>query len=185
MQTKVIKEFFTIADFLEEEKFLEKQHQEGWKLLKLDGLTKYVFEECPKEEYVYQLDFIEEKKDEAAYIQMFQDYGWEYVMKFRNWYYFRKVKTSVSSDNHIFSDMESKVKMIHKVYRRNLIILPICSLILPVYWALFILPIKDEVFILVTGGIYLVMMIFIINHIARIFIKLKKLMNQERNGFVN
>ena len=44
METKIIKKFFGLADFLDEQKFLEEQHSNGWKFKKFQWLRKYTFE---------------------------------------------------------------------------------------------------------------------------------------------
>ncbi|MEG0684369.1 MAG: DUF2812 domain-containing protein [Coprobacillus sp.] len=132
MEMKIMRKFFGLADFLDEQRFLEAQHRNGWKFVKFQGVIKYTFERCEPEEYVYQLDYKEDEKDEEQYIQMFIDCGWEYIMKFQTWYYFRKLKTNVShQDNEIFSDKESRIDMIKKVMWKNLLI---CGLlVLPLY----------------------------------------------------
>lgn len=82
---------FTIADYKEEENFLRQQHQMGWKLIDVQFLCVYVFEKCELEDYIYQLDFLDiSRQDQQSYLQMFKDYGWEYIMDFMDWSYFRK-----------------------------------------------------------------------------------------------
>ena len=96
METKIIKKFFGLADFLDEQKFLEEQHSNGWKFKKFQWLRKYTFEKVEPEDYVYRLDYNEENKDETDYLQMFDDCGWEYIMKYQTWYYFRKKKSYIN-----------------------------------------------------------------------------------------
>lgn len=43
-KTKI--KFFTIADYRKEEKWLEKEYESGWKLIKMIPLCFFVFEEC-------------------------------------------------------------------------------------------------------------------------------------------
>ncbi|MEG0592884.1 MAG: DUF2812 domain-containing protein [Coprobacillus sp.] len=127
METKVARKYFGLADFLEEQAYLEQQHADGWKFVRFQGLTKYTFEKCNPEQYIYQLDYKEDDKDNDEYIQMFVDCGWEYIMKYQTWYYFRKPKSDISSqDNGIFTDKESKIEMMKKVMTKLLIPTAIC-----------------------------------------------------------
>lgn len=122
---KVIFRYFTIVDFEEEEIFLRKQHQQGYRLAKFVLPGFYYFEPCKPEDMIYQLDFsdisISEKPD---YLQIFRDYGWEYLFDFSGWSYFRKPANSTSGmegNNTIFSDMESKLLLLEKVHHRRLL----------------------------------------------------------------
>lgn len=127
METKVLRKYFGLADFIDEQRFLEQQHREGMKFVKFEPFIKYTFEKCIPEEYVYQLDYKEDKKDDATYIQMFVDCGWEYIMKYGTWYYFRKPKSDIlKQDNEIFSDKDSKINMIKKVMWFTLLITAVC-----------------------------------------------------------
>ncbi|MEG0367504.1 MAG: DUF2812 domain-containing protein [Coprobacillus sp.] len=178
METKIMRKFFGLADFLDEQAFLEEQHAQGWKFVRFQGLIKYTFERCEEQEYVYQLDYKEDNKDKEEYIQMFVDCGWEYLMKFQAWYYFRKPKSGVSSqDNEIFSDKESKIDMVKKVIWRNLLT---CSfMILPFYLVLKnILDSynKDVVYIIIMCFYALVMCLLLSLNVRNV-IKLNKLIN--------
>ncbi|WP_321386322.1 DUF2812 domain-containing protein [uncultured Enterococcus sp.] len=119
--------FFGLADYLEEERFLEEQHRNGWKMVgaKKFGLV-YVFEKCEPEEYIYQLDFKEDAQAEEDYFQLFEDCGWEFFHKLNSWYYFRKKKSKNEDENVIFSDSASRAEMAKKVMRMQwLVLLPI------------------------------------------------------------
>ena len=65
---------------------------------------------------------------------MFADYGWEYVTRFRHWYYFRKIRTA-GDDMSIFSDSESKVEMCRKVVRHHALILTAYFLVIAAFFA--------------------------------------------------
>ena len=53
-QTKI--RFFTIADYNEEQTWLEEQHENGWKLVKVTAPCFFTFEECVPEEVSYRLE---------------------------------------------------------------------------------------------------------------------------------
>lgn len=112
---------FTIADYKEEENFLRQQHQMGWKLIDVQFLCVYVFEKCEPEDYIYQLDFPDiSRQDQQSYLQMFKDCGWEYIMDFMDWSYFRK-KANQDEDLTIFSDANSKIEFINRIMKRRML----------------------------------------------------------------
>ncbi len=114
MERKIVRKYFFLADFLEEQNFLQEQHKSGWKFVKLKGTNKYIFEKTEPGDFIYQMDVIPAMKDEEAYLLMFKDYGWEYVTKYSAWYYFRKIKKCSNEDICIFSDASSKLDMIKR-----------------------------------------------------------------------
>lgn len=121
-RTKTKIKFFTIADYGEEERWLEEEHRNGWRLVKLIPPVFFIFEETKPEECVYQLDY-KNKKITDDYLQMFEDYGWEYAGACLGWYYFRKPANEVGSDEDkkIFSDNESKIEMISHIFITRMI----------------------------------------------------------------
>ena len=113
---------FFISEFRAEEAWLSFMHQQGWRLQSIDkrGFS-YTFESCEPEDWIYQLDFKEENVAEEDYILMYQDYGWELVLQFRHWFYFRKQRTGdmTSDDLAIFSDNASRIEMCRQVIRHH------------------------------------------------------------------
>lgn len=118
-QTKI--RFFTIADYNEEQTWLEEQHKNGWKLVKVTAPCFFTFEECVPEEVSYRLEFNKGKVTDD-YLQMYEDYGWEYIAECMNWSYFRKpvVESAVEGENEIFSDDESRLNMIDRIVHTRL-----------------------------------------------------------------
>ena len=113
--------FFTLCDYENEEAYLIKMHQQGWKLVE-PALGCYTFERCEPEEYVYRLDFAAEYQDREAYLQMFRDYGWEYLGEINDFTYFRKKEIDENdANNEIFSDNESRIQMISKILRWKMV----------------------------------------------------------------
>ena len=113
---------FYISEFRAEEAWLSFMHQQGWKLQSIDKIGfHYTFEECEPEEWIYQLDFKEKGVAEEDYVLMYQDYGWELVLRFRHWFYFRKKRTGdeTSDDLSIFSDNASRIDMCRQVIRHH------------------------------------------------------------------
>lgn len=110
--------FFTIADFKEEEKWLRKMHRDGWKLAYMKSPCFFYFERCEPEDVVYQLDFRNRRDgDGVEYRQMFQDFGWEYVGSCLNFHYFRKPVKSMEGEEEIFSDNESRIDFLVRIWK--------------------------------------------------------------------
>lgn len=91
MEMKIVNTVFSISEFEEEAQWLSDMHSQGWRLEGISG-NKYKFEKCESEEWVYQLDFQHKNIKKDNYIQLFTDYGWEYIMQHNNWFYFKKKK---------------------------------------------------------------------------------------------
>ena len=152
------RQIFYISEFDVEAAWLSFMHREGWKMLSTTGF-KYRFESCPKENWTYQLDFRADGVSEEEYIQMYReihqgdgpkkrmaalretiemyaDYGWEFVPRFRQWYYFRK-PYSESEDMSIFSDNASKIEMCRSIIRQHALLVTPMILILLAYLLLY------------------------------------------------
>lgn len=127
METKKEFRYFTIAQHKKEEEYLRRQHNSGWKFIKVSGLGVYHFEKCQPEDVVYQLDYNPEgsaNKDE--YIMMFTDCGWNYIQEYVGYSYFCKRSADMNGEEEIFSDDSSKLAMMGRVYKGRL--LPLCGI---------------------------------------------------------
>ena len=128
MTAQKVHRVFTISDFEQEEDFLREQHQNGLELISYTGLTCYHFKRCEPKDVVYRLDYCDAKqKDKEAYIQMFRDYGWEYLFDRFGWSYFRK-EVVEGEDMEIFSDNHSRLRLVEKVFKTRM--LPILAMFL-------------------------------------------------------
>lgn len=126
--------YFTIAQWREEQKYLQEQHKNGWRFVKIGLVGLYSFEKCEPEDVVYQLDYNQQgllHKDE--YLQMFRDCGWEYIQDFYGYSYFRKPVSAMNGEEEIFCDDASSLDMMKRVCAgRMLPLLTIfCLIILP------------------------------------------------------
>lgn len=129
--------YFTIADYEDEEIWLRKQHQNGLKFKQFIIPGIYIFDECEKEDVIYRLDYNEAPRNED-YTKLFEDYGWEYLMTFNGFSYFRKPKSKIEADidGEIFSDNVTKVEMVEHIIKTKMIpvsILLISSLIILIF----------------------------------------------------
>lgn len=109
------KQKFYISEFDQEAAWLSFMHKEGWKFVSTDGYH-YQFEKAEKEDWCYQLDYKENGIAEDDYIQMYNDYGWEYAGQYDHWCYFRKLRVEgEEADTTLFGDRESKLELCKRV----------------------------------------------------------------------
>lgn len=130
---KTLCRFFTIADYLEEEEWLRKQHKNGWKLVSATAPCFYKFEKCEPEDVIYRLEF-KNNIATSEYKQLFQDYGWEYFHSCLGWNYFRKPATEAKTtqEEELFSDNESKLEMIEHIIKTRmlpLVVIFLCCIV--------------------------------------------------------
>ena len=134
MDRRLRKEYhwFALTDYEQEENFLRKKHNAGYKLAKVTMLGTYYFEKCKPEDVVYKLDFNpQQPEDKDSYIQMYEDYGWEYIQDLNEYSYFRKPAadeniasekgTANQYDSEIFSDDESKLEMMKRIFVKKML----------------------------------------------------------------
>ena len=121
METNKELKFFTITQHKQEEQYLRRMHNEGWKFVKVTGLGMYHFEKCQPEDVVYQLDYnTEGSANKAEYIRMFADCGWDYLQEYFGYSYFRKAAADMDGEEEIFSDDSSRLAMMERVYKGRL-----------------------------------------------------------------
>ena len=118
MEIKKEIRYFSIFQYEKEEAYLRDRHKAGWRFVKVTGLGVYHFERCEPEDVVYQLDYNQEgsaHKDD--YVRLFADCGWEYLMEYAGYSYFRKPASEMNGEEGIFCDEESKLRMMERVLR--------------------------------------------------------------------
>ena len=115
---KTVLNIFTIADFEEEEIWLRDQHRSGWKIVKMIPPCFYIFESCEPQDVIYRLDY-KNSGQTQEYMQMVEDFGWEYVGQCIGWLYFRKPAKAAESDSEgeLFSDNASKADLVSKIIK--------------------------------------------------------------------
>ena len=134
METKKQFKYFTIFNHKKEEEYLRNMHKQGWKLVRVGGIGVYHFEKCVPEDVIYQLDYNPQTKEtRPTYLQMFKDCGWEHILDYTGYSYFRKSASLMNEEESIFNDDESRTAMMSRVYKGR--ILPLlgifCGCIIP------------------------------------------------------
>ncbi len=183
--TRIIRRFkyFTILDYDKEEIYLRKMHSKGYKFVKVVLPGIYTFEVTEPLDTVYKLDFMDGDmclEDKLDYLQIFKDNGWEVVTTFMGYSYFRKNASSTNTE--IFSEDETKLEMIKKIYRRRVLPLTIIFGAVVVPNAIEVLNNKTiisqnpfHIFSLVVFVIYLLLFINLILGYFRITKKIKNM----------
>ena len=158
--TKTELRYFTIADWKQEEDYLRRRHQQGWKFTNVTFPGIYHFTRCTPEDVVYQLDYNPEGlADREAYLQIFQDCGWEHLTDFVGYSYFRKPAAAMGEgEEEIFCDDDSRREMLLRVLRHRLppLILLFFVAILPNFFFADREPVLRLLFVLL-GAVYLLL----------------------------
>lgn len=94
----VLKErrYFGIADYKEETDYLEMRHSNGLAFSDYQW-RRYIFEKVPQEEMQYQIAINRDGGIDEQFITLYEDYGWEYVLRRDNRFYFRRKKAEEAS----------------------------------------------------------------------------------------
>jgi len=121
-KTKTAVKYYSIMDYDLEAKYLSEMHAKGWKFVKVSFPCIYHFEECEPEKVIYQLDYNPDGiKNKKEYVQMFEDCGWEYLMDFVGYSYFRKPADEMVGEEEIFCDDDSRLDMLKRVFKGRMI----------------------------------------------------------------
>ena len=147
MDRKLVKKFrwFLLTDYEKEEAFLREKHMQGYKLIRVMLPGIYCFERCEPEDVIYKLDFNPQSTEEKKrYVQMYTDYGWEYLQDLNDYSYFRKSACDEDeSDLTIFSDDQSKLDMLKRIFLKRMVPLLFIFLLFGI----------TQVMVLANGGI--------------------------------
>ena len=174
MEIKKELKFFSVAKHKEEEQYLRKQHQAGWKFIKVSGLGVYHFEKCQPEDVVYQLDYNQEgSANKAEYIQMYADCGWEYLQEYVGYSYFRKPAAEMNGEEEIFSDGSSRQDMMKRVYMGR--VLPLLAIFFAILLPQFISNlVRGNYGIAIVLGAMIMLYIVVFSYFGIRYYKMKK-----------
>jgi len=174
MQTKKEFRFFTIFQYEQEQEYLRRRHQQGWKFVKVTGVGVYHFEKCVPEDVVYQLDYNKDATESREeYLTMFADCGWEFLQMYAGYSYFRKPASQMAGEEAIFSDGASHLAMMERVLRGRM--LPLFVIFSACLMPQFILNISNGRYVVASflGGI-LLLYVFVFAGCGIYYMKLKR-----------
>ena len=124
--TKTTFKMFSVFRYRQEEEYLSRMHENGWRFTKVVFPGFYHFESCSPEKVTYRLDYNLEgikKENKKEYIRLFADCGWEYILDFCGYSYFRKKTEDVAENEEIFCDDESRLDMMKRVFMGIILVL--------------------------------------------------------------
>jgi hypothetical protein len=105
-ETKRVFRLFFVWQDEAEEKWLERQERDGWRLARPGPL--YLFERSTPAEARYRLDYRSRMPGgQQEYLDLFRDAGWHWVGRFGGWQYFR---SSSPEAPEVFSDVTSRMQ---------------------------------------------------------------------------
>lgn len=116
--------FFFAWDDEKEEAWLHEMALNGWKLVTITFPGFYTFEEASPANTVYRLDFNSDSRNYPAYLRLFEDSGWEHVLAYGSWHYFR-ITTPYGEAPEIFNDNTSKIAKYQRVMLTLVVLLPL------------------------------------------------------------
>lgn len=126
-KTRTALRFYTPAGYMEEARFLEDMHLNGWQLVKISAPGIYRFEPCEEREVIYQLDYCEnEGRFKDGYFHTFSENGWEYVLTYGGYRYFRRDADDAEFDDSIVCSVDERIDLVEDTCKR-------------VFWPLFAL----------------------------------------------
>lgn len=108
--------YFTIADYEQEEMWLNAMSRGGWHLTNVTGIF-YTFEKGEAGEYVYKLDLPKEQMTDGEvteYYKFLEECGIEVVCNFKSWRYLRK--KSNTGEFTLADNTLTKLAMLNKAY---------------------------------------------------------------------
>lgn len=112
--------FYTAWDYDKEEKWLNKESEQGWQLTK-GGCFHSKFIKNENIRYIYKLDyngsFIRNSQEKQRYIDFFEEQGFEFINNtFNGWIYFRKEykECNAEEEYEIYTDKTSLTEMLNR-----------------------------------------------------------------------
>lgn len=113
--------FFVLSEYEEEERYLNEKAKEGYLLEKVLLPGRYYFKKTEPVDMIYRIDFNPQKKEDwDSYIQMYKDYGWNYIQDLNEYSYFCKTAEESEEENEIFNDNQSRIDMMERIMKRKM-----------------------------------------------------------------
>jgi hypothetical protein len=114
---KKVWNFFFISQWREEEKWLNDMAREGWHLVHVNALVRYVFKRGTPREFIYKLDLPENLPHglgREEYYNFLTECGIRIVCEKKQWIYLQKRTADGPFDAD--DDMFAKLRITNKVY---------------------------------------------------------------------
>lgn len=125
--TKRVWRFWTIAEYEQEEQWINEMAREGWALTAV-GFCRFIFRRTRPGEFTYKLDMVERTtQDEVkeSYFNFLTECGIRIVGEYKDWIYLQKRAADGPFD--MKNDTYAKLRKVNKIY--SFAIRTICRLL--------------------------------------------------------
>lgn len=125
--TKRVWRFWTIAEYEQEEQWLNEMARDGWALTAV-GFCRFIFRRTRPGEFIYKLDMVERTtQDEVkeSYFNFLTECGIRIVGEYKDWIYLQKRAADGPFD--MKNDTYAKLRKVNKIY--SFAIRTICRLL--------------------------------------------------------
>lgn len=119
---------FNIFQYDQEEEFLSKMHTEGYAFVKYNSFLTYHFEKTEPKKVTYKLEYKNTVEDKDEYLQLMDDYGWEYIDTYLDYFYFRK--TGDDTSQPFYSDRDSEASHLKRIVTNRFLPIMIAAIFL-------------------------------------------------------
>jgi len=109
-----MKKFRLYYDKDKEQEWLQKMALSGW-ALKNFFLGVYTFVPCKPGEYIYQIDLLDDFRDNNDFVAFLEDSGVEVVSRWFRWIYLRK--KAEDGPFEMYTDIDSKIDHYNRIKR--------------------------------------------------------------------
>lgn len=136
---KVEWHFWTLGQYREEEKWLNKKAEEGWGLISAFGV-RYEFEPCQPGEYTYKIMYTDHMPGTAGrndFEEFLAENGIEEVGRYHRWAYYRKKNDGTPFE--LFNSTAEELAHASKIKSFSSILLTLVSICLMIEIVAFIL----------------------------------------------
>lgn len=125
--TKRVWRFWTIAEYEQEEQWINEMARDGWALTAV-GFCRFIFRRTRPGEFIYKLDMVERTtQDEVkeSYFNFLTECGIRIVGEYKDWIYLQKRAADGPFD--MKNDTYAKLRKVNKIY--SFAIRTICRLL--------------------------------------------------------
>ncbi len=115
-----------------EEAWLGVMARQGLHLKAVRAFGEYIFTPGAPRDDAYRLDFVPAAQKKLDYFQLFRDAGWEHVVQFSGWQYWRKAVVD-GRVPEIFTDNASKIQKYQRLVGLLVVYNPLAIIFLTRY----------------------------------------------------
>lgn len=113
---------FTLAQYAQEEQWLESMAKNGWMLTSSRFPFLYQFKKEEPKDMIYRFDYFSQPEKAEDCIHLYEEYGWTHIPSVNGFLLFCKpVSNGDENDLEPFSTAESREEMVQRIIHARLI----------------------------------------------------------------